>query len=151
MRTDESTLLSNKRLPRAQAMKSETIDTALSKIKCLSDFHNPKFVETSKYHKTRFKIKKREEPRAEAFERVLCDFINQNKYLKNNTEKPLSNLPKNILPVESVKFVDEILPQKNLLKNKYGFDEDNLKKNHLMLEQYILKRMIMKNLQKKFA
>eukprot|EP01017_Pseudomicrothorax_dubius_P004207 TRINITY_DN10795_c0_g1_i1.p1 TRINITY_DN10795_c0_g1~~TRINITY_DN10795_c0_g1_i1.p1 ORF type:complete len:249 (+),score=52.97 TRINITY_DN10795_c0_g1_i1:68-814(+) len=99
-----------------------------------------------KGHKTRFKLKKTTQESREGLQQLILGYIKKQKFYLSNNLMPLTNVPKNSLPIDSLKFVESLLTKKNIVKDKFGLDSDNLKKNNLVLEEIMLQRLEMRSL-----
>ena len=75
----------------------------------------------------------------------MCHFINKHKRFCN---KDVIRLPKyeKTAPffIDTMNFADNFLDDQKLVKKSFGYDEENLKKNHLLLENIYLERLIKK-------
>jgi len=91
--------------------------------------------------KTQFKIIK-SDANIEKLENVLVDFIDKNKVLRSSNEEIIMR-PQNRMQaaINSLRAVNKILPKSNLVQHKFGYDEANLSKNHLILEKVMLERI----------
>jgi hypothetical protein len=92
--------------------------------------------------KTSFKIPKNE-ANVEKLEKVLTGFIDKNKTLKSACDDIILH-PQNRIQasMNTLKAINRILPSKNLVNRAFGYDEDNLDKNHLTLEKVMLERIV---------
>jgi len=92
--------------------------------------------------KTLFKIPKTE-VNVERLEKVLTGFIDKNKTLKSACDEIIMH-PQNRIQasMNTLKAINKILPSKNLVNRAFGYDEDNLDKNHLTLEKVMLERIV---------
>lgn len=62
--------------------------------------------------KTQFGINKNKKAVREEISDLLVGYINKQKFFMNNSVQPMINLPKNSLPLDALKFVDELLVKK---------------------------------------
>ena len=85
-------------------------------------------------HKTKFRIIKNNK-NIKAMQKVLVGYINDNKKFVNNEIVNIPAYEKSapFLP-SSVAFADQLIEDKINLKEKYGFEEKNLRKNNCILE-----------------
>lgn len=99
------------------------------------------------FKKTRFKKTKFKIPRnmqnVEKLQEVICGFVNKHKSLKNDVD--CANMKeydkKSPFMYGTFDFVDEILKDNNLIKERFGYNEKNLSKNRLLLEKVLLTRL----------
>jgi hypothetical protein len=76
---------------------------------------------------------------------LICGYINSNKRYFN---REVINIPefdkRSSVQIDSVKFVDKVLPENELVRKTFGFDEENLARNNLVLEKVFLERIVRK-------
>lgn len=100
------------------------------------------------YKKTRFKKTKFKVPRnmqnVQKLQDVICHFVDTHKSLKNDVEKlNMKEYDKNSPFVYGTfDFVDEIMKDNNLIRERFGYNEKNLSKNKLLLEKVLLTRLV---------
>lgn len=91
--------------------------------------------------KTQFKIMKTN-ANIDKLENVLVDFIDKNKLLRSSNDEIIMR-PQNRMQaaINSLRAVNKILPKSNIVQHKFGYDDANLSKNHLILEKVMLERI----------
>jgi hypothetical protein len=100
------------------------------------------------FKKTRFKKTKFKVPRnmqnVKKLQDVICGFVDTHKNLKNDVEKVnMKEYDKNSPFIYGTfDFVDEIMKDNNLIRDRFGYNEKNLSKNKLLLEKVLLTRLV---------
>ena len=100
------------------------------------------------FKKTRFKKTKFKIPRnmqnVQKLQDVICGFVDRHKNLKNDVDKAnMKEYNKNSPFIYGTfDFVEDILKDNNLIKDKFGYNERNLSKNRLLLEKVLLTRLV---------
>lgn len=99
------------------------------------------------YRRTRFKKTKFKVPRTmqnvKKLQDVICGFVDKHKSLKNDVEKVnMKEYDKNSPFIYGTfDFVDEIMKDNNVIRERFGYNEKNLCKNKLVLEKVLLTRL----------
>ena len=100
------------------------------------------------FKKTRFKKTKFKIPRnmqnVQKLQEVICGFVDKHKNLKNDVDVfNMKEYDKNSPFIYGTfKFMDDILKDNNLIKEKFGYNERNLSVNRLLLEKVLLTRLV---------
>lgn len=100
------------------------------------------------FKKTRFKKTQFKVPRnilnVKKLQDVICGFVDTHKSLKNDVEVVNMKEYDKYSPFlyGTFDFVDDILQDNNLIKEKFGYNEKNLSKNRLLLEKVLLMRLV---------
>ncbi|KAL4446610.1 hypothetical protein ABPG74_005548 [Tetrahymena malaccensis] len=92
-------------------------------------------------HKTKFHIVKTNK-NIEKLSNIICNFIQDNKKFTGSDVAVVPQYEKNAPFAQStLDFADQLIEDKQHFKEKYGFDENNLRRNKCVLEQVVLNRM----------
>jgi hypothetical protein len=80
----------------------------------------------------------------ELIQKLLSYYIsNHRKYINSDVIRIHEYEKQAMLDIDTLKFVDRFLPDCLQVNKIYGFDEDNLSRNNLMLEKVILERLFL--------
>lgn len=76
---------------------------------------------------------------------LMCHFINSHKKFFNKDVVKIPSYEKSApFYVESMGFADRYMDDQQIVKKSFGYDEENLQRNNLMLEKVFLERLIKK-------
>lgn len=103
------------------------------------------YLNRKSFHKTKFLINKEGPENVEHLRNIFKDYINQNKFYKNEEIFRSPHLEKTtVLNMDQIKFLEKVNEDQSIMEKKYGWNVGNLKKNRLLLENLFLKRLEMK-------
>lgn len=75
----------------------------------------------------------------------MCHFINNHKKFFNKDVVKLPNYEKSApFYTNTMEFADKYLDDQQIVKKNFGYDEENLQKNSLVLEKILLERLVKK-------
>lgn len=97
----------------------------------------------TRFKKTQFKVP-RNSGNVKKLQEVICGFVDKHKNLKNDIEVVNMKEYDKYSPFlyGTFDFVEEILDDNNMMKERFGYNEKNLSKNRLLLEKVLLTRLV---------
>lgn len=104
------------------------------------------FLYTQNFHKEKFLIRKDDSINIAHMRSVIKNFINKNKFYRNDEINFRSQAYEKSSPfdINQLQFAEKLDEDKSLMQNKYGWRENNIKKNKLLLEHIFLQRLELK-------